>query len=163
MLTILGVRFGEAAEKKPRIGVKGMKLESYGPSAVSKWVVLSLLLTASVTHAEKQILAAVLKKVDVEKRTIKIELENQFLEPVLNLEPNAIIELNQDRAELRDLKPGMKITITGDLKKNTCSRVGAKVAVPLNVEVMPNPAAAPAVSGGHRDQWSMSRGISHLR
>jgi len=109
------------------------------------WVVVALLFSCNVGHAQKKIMTATLKKVDVANRTITIEFDDEFLTHTLKVTSDAVLELNRERVDLNDIKSGMKITITGDLKTKTCTKISAKGAAPQK-SVPEEPGAAPAVS-----------------
>ena len=122
-----------------------MKRDSIGPGVLATGVTLVLLWAAVVSHAEPRVMTVDLKKIDVVNRTITIEFENEFLAHTLTVEPDAKIELNREQVDLRDIKPGMKVTVIGDLRTKKCTKISAKAAIPEK-EAMPDAAADSAAS-----------------
>lgn len=108
-------------------------------------IVLAFFVCCSVSYAQKKIMTATLKRVDAANRMITIEFEDEFLSHTLKVAPDAVVELNRERVDLRDIKSGMKITITGDLRAKTCTKISAKGEAPQK-GVVEEPGAAPAVS-----------------
>ncbi|MBX9655667.1 beta-lactamase family protein, partial [bacterium] len=133
------------SDKRYLHGILGMMRFTTNARLISFMTVYALFLCCGVSHAQKKIMTAMLKKIDVANRTITIEFDDEFLTHTLKVAPDAVVELNRERVDLSDIKSGMKITITGDLRAKSCTKISAKGDAPQK-GVAEEPGAAPAAS-----------------
>jgi CubicO group peptidase (beta-lactamase class C family) len=121
----------------------GMMRFTSNAKLTSFMAVCAIFLCCGVSHAQKKIMTATLKKIDAAHRTITIEFDDEFLTHTLKVSPDAVVELNRERVDLGDIKSGMRITITGDLRAKSCTKISAKGDAPQKgVADEPNTAAA---------------------